>query len=205
DAIANLLIALQSYTLGRYPLQYARTQRELGLAHRWHSLQQHREEGQRENQEETIRCYHEALRVYTSEDFPSDYASIQTNLGATYAMPISGGNGLRENRDEAIRCYHEALRIYTSDDFPLLHTMTESALGEAYWMGSVGESQENLEEAIHYHRKGLQVNRFESSPGMHARLQSMLGRCYELRSKGLRSKNLEKAIHCYKEASRGYT
>lgn len=71
----------------------------------------------RENLEQAIACYQEALRVYTLADFPQDYAATQNNLGLTYGDRIAGTR--RDNLEQAIACYQQALRVRTLADFPV--------------------------------------------------------------------------------------
>ena len=66
--------------------------------------------------EETIRCYSEALRVYTEKGFPQDWAMTQNNLGVAYRDLPTGDRG--ENLEQAIRRYEAALRVRTEKDFP---------------------------------------------------------------------------------------
>ncbi|MBA2393076.1 MAG: tetratricopeptide repeat protein [Ktedonobacteraceae bacterium] len=86
---------LQIFTVARYPHQYAKAQKGLGVAY-WSRIVGQRDE----NLERAIACYHEVLRIHTSDDFPFDYARVQTNLGITYWSRSAGER--RENLEHAI-------------------------------------------------------------------------------------------------------
>ena len=61
------------------------------------------------NLQMAIACYREALRVYTPEAAPLDYAMTQNNLGLAYAGLPTGDRAA--NLEQAIACYREALTI----------------------------------------------------------------------------------------------
>ena len=63
-----------------------------------------------------IGCYTEALRFYTAEATPLDYAMTQNNLGTAYAELPSGDRAA--NLARAIDCYTEALRFCTAEAAP---------------------------------------------------------------------------------------
>ncbi|HQK15738.1 MAG TPA: hypothetical protein PLJ78_17555, partial [Anaerolineae bacterium] len=64
-----------------------------------------------------IACYEEALRYYTPEAAPLEYATLQNNLGNAYRNLPTGDRGA--NLARAIACYEEALRYYTPEAAPL--------------------------------------------------------------------------------------
>ncbi|TAF70578.1 MAG: CHAT domain-containing protein [Oscillatoriales cyanobacterium] len=70
-----------------------------------------------ENLDEAIRCYQQALEVYTRADFPQDWAMTQNNLGLAYYYKITGNPA--KNLNEAIRCYRLALEFRTPTTLPL--------------------------------------------------------------------------------------
>ena len=63
-----------------------------------------------------IGCYTEALRFFTAEAAPSEYARTQHNLGNAYAELPTGDRAA--NLARAIGCYTEALRFYTAEAAP---------------------------------------------------------------------------------------
>ena len=82
--------ALQVHTLERFPMDYAMTQNNLGIA--YHERIEGDEAGQPGARH---RRYEEALRVRTLERFPQDYAMTQNNLGNAYREPHQPGTKRR--------------------------------------------------------------------------------------------------------------
>jgi tetratricopeptide (TPR) repeat protein len=62
------------------------------------------------NLRQAIACYEAALRVYTEEDFPVQWAMTQNNLGTAYQNLPSGDRAA--NLRQAIACYEAAIRGY---------------------------------------------------------------------------------------------
>ncbi len=69
-----------------------------------------------ENLSRAIAFYEAALRVYTEQDFPQDWAMTQNNLAIAYSELPTGDRGA--NVGKAIKCYEAALRVRTEQDFP---------------------------------------------------------------------------------------
>ena len=63
-----------------------------------------------------IDCYTQALRFYTAEAAPADYAVTQNNLGTAYASLPTGDRAA--NLARAIDCYTQALRFRTAEAAP---------------------------------------------------------------------------------------
>ena len=77
------------------------------------------------NLQHAITCYEAALRVFTREAFPSDWAMTQQNLGVAYSELSTGDRGA--NLQRAIAYYQAALQTFSSahmDDYS--HTTTRS-------------------------------------------------------------------------------
>jgi tetratricopeptide (TPR) repeat protein len=82
------------------------------------------------NLEQAITCFKEALRFYTAEAAPLDYAMTQNNLGAAYAELPTGDRPA--NLGKAIACYTDALRFRTADTAPAECRFTARRLGDIY-------------------------------------------------------------------------
>jgi CHAT domain-containing protein len=70
-----------------------------------------------ENLERAISACNEALKVYTFDAFPKNWALTQHNLAGTYSYRVRGDKA--ENLEKAISFYHNALTIYTKENDPL--------------------------------------------------------------------------------------
>jgi len=100
------------------------------------------------NLEQAIECYREALRVYTPEAAPLDYAMTQNNLGIAYRNLPTGDRAA--NLEQAIECYREALRIEYLPSWS--QTRYLRSLGDAY-----GEL-EDYASAIAAYRQAIELN-----------------------------------------------
>jgi tetratricopeptide (TPR) repeat protein len=155
------------------------------------------------NLEKAIECYRQALRFYTPEAAPLDYAMTQNNLGNAYADLPTGDRAA--NLEKAIECYRQALRFRTPEAAPLGYAMTQNNLGTAYWSLPTGDRAANLEKAIECYRQALRFRTPEVAPLGYATTQNNLGVAYADLPTGDRAANLEKAIECYRQALRFYT
>ena len=72
-------------------------------------------------------AYEEALRVYTLDEYPVDYAMIQNNLGAAYRS-LAEVRERAANLSKAVKAYEEALKIYTAERYPLYHKRVSASL-----------------------------------------------------------------------------
>jgi hypothetical protein len=76
-----------------------------------------------------IDCFYHALRIYTSEDFPTYWAMLQHNLGLAYQNRSQGDR--KENLERSIECFNQSLEIYTQDKFPGKWQINQEDLGSS--------------------------------------------------------------------------
>ena len=89
------------------------------------------------NLQKAIACYEQALRVFTPEAAPLDYAMTQNDLGNAYAdLPVGDRAA---NLRQAIACYEQALRVLTPEAAPRDYALTQNNLGNAYRQLPVGD------------------------------------------------------------------
>ncbi|MDD2777267.1 MAG: tetratricopeptide repeat protein, partial [Methanocellales archaeon] len=79
------------------------------------------------NCKKAIKAYNEALKVYTLERFPMDYAMTQNNLGAAY-QTLAEVEAKTENCKKAINAYEEALKVFNKEAFPEIYPLVERNL-----------------------------------------------------------------------------
>ena len=120
-------------------------------------------------------AYREALKEYTRERVPLDWAMTQNNLGdcASRLGERESGTGRLE---EAVAAYREALRECTRERVPLDWAMTQNNLGNA--LTRLGERESGtgrLEEAVAAYREALQERTRERVPLDWAMTQNNLG------------------------------
>ncbi|WP_287714763.1 CHAT domain-containing protein, partial [Microcystis sp. M144S2] len=151
-----------------------------------------------ENLEKAIAYYQEALKVYTFDAFPEDWAMTQNNLGEAYRNRIRGDKA--DNVERAIAGYNEALKVRTFEAFPQEWASTQNNLALAYSDRIRGDRAENLERAIAACHEALKVYTYDAFPQEWASTQNNLAGAYIDRIRGDRADNVERAIAGYNEA-----
>ncbi|WP_448605285.1 tetratricopeptide repeat protein [Thermoflexus hugenholtzii] len=153
-----------------------------------------------------IAAYGEALRFYTPEAAPLDYARTQHNLGLAYQR-LAAHEDPVGNLRKAMVAYEETLRFYTPEAAPLDYTRTQNNLGIAYWQLSEHEDPVgNLQKAIAAFEEALRFRNPDVAPLDYARIQNNLGLAYRQLSRHKDPVgNLQKAIAAFEEALRFYT
>lgn len=156
--------------------------------------------------EEAITAYRDALKEYTRDRVPLDWAMIQNNLG------IALGNiGERESGatrlEEAVTAYREALKERTRERVPLQWATTQNNLGVALQtLGERESSRARLEEAVLAFRNGLKEYTREHDPLDWAKTQNNLGIALAiLGQRGSGTTSLEEAVAAFREALKEYT
>ncbi|MBO3463477.1 CHAT domain-containing protein [Aetokthonos hydrillicola Thurmond2011] len=149
------------------------------------------------DKEQVISCYQEALKTYTFEDFPEQWATTQNYLGVAYHKV--------GNLEQAICCYLSALKVYTRESFPEQWAITKYYLGDAYGVRITGDRSENLEQEIICYHDALKVYTFDTFPEQWANTKNNFSHAYRERIRGERAENLEQAITCCYDALKIYT
>lgn len=150
------------------------------------------------NVEIYIAGYESISNIFTREDYPQQWATIQNNLGNGYSDRIQGEKP--ENLEIAIACYQRALLVRTRESSPQEWAATQNNLGRALCNRVYGDKAENLEMALACYQSALQVYNRRSFPKEWATTQNNLANAYSDRMRGQRADNLESAIECYKKA-----
>jgi CHAT domain-containing protein len=151
-----------------------------------------------DNKEIAISGYKIALKIFSFDKFPQDWAMTQSHLAAAYSDRIRGDKA--ENLEMAIAYYQEALKVYTFEIFPQKWAMIRNNLANAYSDRIRGDKAKNLEIAISYYQEALKVRTFEAFPIDWAITQNNLAATYSDRIRGDKAENLERAIFYYQEA-----
>ena len=171
DAISAYGIALSLTSRDSVPLDWGRTQSDLGNALA--------KLGERENSarllEQAVSVYHIALEELTRERAPLDWAGTQNNLGTALALL-----GERESSiarlQQALSAFRATLKEWTRDRVPLRWAGTQSNLGSTLArLGERANSTTWIEEAIVAYNAALEVWTRERVPLDWALAQSNLG------------------------------
>jgi tetratricopeptide (TPR) repeat protein len=194
--------ALKVYTRERYPMDYGKTQNNLGTAYR--TLAE--VEAKAENCKRAIEAYEEALKVYTRERYPMDYGKTQNNLGIAY-QTLAEVEAKAENCRRAIEACEKALEVITRDRFPMGYGKTQNNLGNAYRTLAVVEAKaENCKRAIEACEEALKVYTRDRFPMEYGGTQNNLGNAYvTLAEVEAKAENCNRAIEAYEEVLEVYT
>ena len=145
--------ALKVRTIKDYPIDYADTKNNLGVA--YETLAEVKDkEG---NCSKAITVFKEALKVSTLKDYPIDYAMTKNNLGVAYET-LAEVKDKEGNCSKAITVFKEALRVRTLKDYPIDYAMTKNNLGIAYRiLAEVKDKEDNCSKAITAFKESLKV------------------------------------------------
>ena len=202
-AIAAYGEALYFYTPDVAPLDYAKTQNDLGVAY----LRLSEHEDPVGNLRRAIEAFEEVLRFRTPGVALLDYARTQTNLGTAY-WRLSEYEDPVGNLQRAIEAFREALRFRTPDVAPLNYAMTQHNLGTAYSRLSEYEDPVgNLQRAIEAFGEALRFRTPERTPLRYAETQYGMGLAYRRRAelqtdRAQRCMDLQAAVRAFREALR---
>ena len=154
---------------------------------------------------DAIQHYHNALRVFTKEDYPQDFAILHNNLAIAYlSMPMSDERGkMREAL--AVQSFEEVLKVINIIDHPSEYAMINNNLGNALQYASTSHALANNLRAIEAYDEALRVRNPRDTPMEYANtiankanvLRSLPDDAMDL-SKGNRN-NLKVAYSLYQE------
>lgn len=117
---------------------------------------------------DAITAYQAALRFFSAERFPREFATLHNNLATAYlAMRLAPEKeGLREAL--AVQSFQEALKVVTLDDDPVEYAMLQNNLGNALQAVNSTHRFENLERALAAYDESLKVRTRHDMPVEHA-------------------------------------
>ncbi len=156
--------------------------------------------------DKSVTAFREALKEWTRERVPHDWAITQNNLGAALTSLGERESGTAR-LEEAVTAFREALKERTRERVPLDWATTQNNLGNA--LTSLGEREggtARLEEAVTAFREALKEYTRERVPLNWAMTQNNLGNA--LASLGERESGtaqLEEAVTAFREALKEYT
>jgi tetratricopeptide (TPR) repeat protein len=124
---------------------------------------------------EAVRHYQEALRYFTREDFPEEFAFTQNNLALAYlSIPLTeASDTLRVVI--AIQSLREALKVYQQETHPELWASTQLNLANALQYAPSGHIEENLMEAVNLYEEILKLRQPTENPVGYARVLANQG------------------------------
>lgn len=113
---------------------------------------------------ESIHAYHEALRVFTSEEYPQEYAILYNNIAIAYlSMPMSSEREyLRQAL--AVQSFEIALQHINLIDHPREYAMLQNNLGNALQYLVSSHPIENNLRAVTAYNEALKVRNLQDTP-----------------------------------------
>jgi tetratricopeptide (TPR) repeat protein len=113
---------------------------------------------------DSIQAYHEALRVFTWEDYPQEYAILYNNIAIAYlSMPLASEREyLRQGL--AVQSFEVALKHIQLIDHPREYAMLQNNLGNALQYLASSHPLENNLRAIAAYDEALKVRNPKDTP-----------------------------------------
>ena len=155
---------------------------------------------------DAIAGYQRALRTFTSQSHPVEFAILQSNLATAFlSIPVADERaGVREAL--AVQCFEEALRAVNLIEHPVEYAMLQNNLGNALQYASSSHPLENCLRALAAYDEALKVRTRANGPLEYANTIANKANCLwslpddpeRPESGNLRNMRLAKAL--YKEA-----
>ncbi|MBD6618975.1 hypothetical protein FNW02_24925 [Komarekiella sp. 'clone 1'] len=113
---------------------------------------------------DSIQAYHEALRVFTWQDYPQEYAILYNNIAIAYlSMPLASEREyLRQGL--AVQSFEVALKHINLIDHPREYAMLQNNLGNALQYLVSSHPLENNLRAIAAYNEALKVRNPKDTP-----------------------------------------
>jgi CHAT domain-containing protein/tetratricopeptide (TPR) repeat protein len=179
--------------LPTWPLTIARDQFKAEIAFGLGSAYVGRQQGVRaDNIEVAIAHFEAALRIWTVETNPQDWARAHNNAGIAYWGRIRGMRA--DNQERAIAHLETALKVFTRETAPQEWAQLHNNIAIILSSRVYGDRDSNTEAAIAHFEAALTVFTRETAPLLWAMAQNNLGSVYRSRARGERADNREKAL-----------
>ncbi len=115
-----------------------------------------------------VQAYHRALRTFTQDAYPREFAILHNNLATAYlGMRMDPEKGaMREAM--AVQSFREALRVVSLEEDPVEYAMLQNNLGNALQAMRSSHPLENLARAVEAYDEALKVRTAHDMPVEHA-------------------------------------
>ncbi|HEY7417589.1 MAG TPA: hypothetical protein VH593_20570, partial [Ktedonobacteraceae bacterium] len=150
-----------------------------------------------------IRCHEAALRIFTLQRYPLQYAKTCMYLGSAYQRYATTGKST--SIEHAIAYYETATHIFAYYHCQKQWVQAQTALGSAHAQRSPEQGEEVLTQALAYHTAALEMITRDTAPNTWASLQANLGDTHMRLSKQGAEEHRLHALNCYKAALEVYT
>lgn len=130
----------------------------LGLIHQWLAG------SGRAKIQDAIQYYHRALRVFTREAYPQEFAILHNNIATAYlALPVTDERA-RMREALAVQSFEEVLKVVNIVDHPSEYAMVQNNLGNALQYVSTSHVYENNLRALDAYDEALKVRNIRDTP-----------------------------------------
>jgi tetratricopeptide (TPR) repeat protein len=162
--------AIEVYTKEKFPLKYANTKYNIGVAY----MKLTDSELTEENRNIAINSFHEALKIYNLHDHPKEYANTQMNLGNVYP-PLLMKDFSSLDCKNAIHAYDEAMKVYTLQHSTFDYAMLQYSKGFAYSkLSGLEKKEENCRDAINSFNQALVVINEQNRADVYKSIKELL-------------------------------
>ena len=175
-AVAAYEEALKVRTVEALPMDYAMSQNALGVAYWTMALMEKDVHVKSENCRLAVTAFEQALKVYSLDKLPVDYAMAQNNRGLAYRT-LAEVENRQDNCKRAIAAFRESLRVRMLETRPVDYAKTQESMGFACWsLAEVEDKAENCRLAMHAFSEALKVFTPRDFPERSGGVQSNLAR-----------------------------
>ena len=195
------IVARLVTTADETPQDYAQASAQLGLGIAYN---EHLKGDRPTNLESAEAIFNRALRFFTPQRYPTEYAITQNNLGITYRMRAELNEPIK-NLNLAIACFSRAVNYMSQQTAPLDFAVIQSNLGAAHLsLAGYERQKDNLRRAITLFRRALAYLKPDNLQVHYAVAHANMGIAYAglavVDSPDRRAYHFRKAIEAFRHA-----
>ena len=113
---------------------------------------------------DAINAYHSALRIFTRDAYPTEFAIIHNNLATAYLSIPMNDEHQKVREALAVQSFQHALEVVTLINQPSEYAMLQNNLGNALQYASSTHALQNNLRAVEAYDEALKVRTRETTP-----------------------------------------
>ena len=196
-AIVVLKTALKECSEEETPDAWARMHYILGVALGKRKTDRRAEGVIQKTLKRIVNAHECALRVYSEESHPLNWAMCHFGIGEAYVDFECNGPSEIES---AIASLELSLCVISSETNPYEWAQAHRYLAWAFYRRATGDRPDNVERVVQECRLALQVFKYAAFPFEWSQVNSLLGDALAKRERGKPADNLDQAIVAYEAA-----
>lgn len=114
--------------------------------------------------QDAIQSYHRALRIFTKEAYPGEFAILHNNLAIAYLSIPMTDERAKLSEALAVQSFEEVLKVVNLVDQPTKYAMIQNNLGNALQYAVSGHALENNLCALTAYEEALKVRTRRDTP-----------------------------------------